>query len=171
MGQSVFKRELTLDMIYPVGSIYMSVNSTNPGTLFGGSWQRLTGRFLLGATDGGAAGGNSNANIAPGYTGGEAAHTITTGEMASHNHGQVSLTGSFGIRRDATDNVNVTFASGIVSQDLSVYGPWPSTARGANQMGDRLNFNATHTHSSVGSNSAHNTMPPYLAVYIWKRTS
>ena len=31
---------------YPIGSIYLSVNSTNPGTIFGGTWQRLTGGFL-----------------------------------------------------------------------------------------------------------------------------
>ena len=32
---------------YPVGSIYMSVNSTSPATLFGGTWQRIQDRFLL----------------------------------------------------------------------------------------------------------------------------
>ena len=32
---------------YPVGSIYMSVNSTNPGELFGGTWEQIQGRFLL----------------------------------------------------------------------------------------------------------------------------
>lgn len=41
---------------YPIGSIYMSVNSTDPGTLFGGTWTRIQGRFLLAAGDGYAAG-------------------------------------------------------------------------------------------------------------------
>ena len=65
-----------LDKVYPVGSIYMSVNSTNPKTLFGGTWVQIKDRFLL------AAGTTYKA----GATGGEAAHTLTASEMPSHNH-------------------------------------------------------------------------------------
>ena len=67
---------LTFDDIYPVGSIYMSVNSANPGTLFGGTWTQIQDTFLL------AAGSTYTA----GSTGGEAAHTLTTDEMPAHNH-------------------------------------------------------------------------------------
>lgn len=42
---------LTVDDIYPVGSIYMSVNDTDPARLFGGAWERIKERFLLGAGD------------------------------------------------------------------------------------------------------------------------
>ena len=56
---------------YPVGSIYMSANATNPGTLFGGTWSQIQGRFLL-AADG---------SHAAGSTGGEATHTLTQAEM------------------------------------------------------------------------------------------
>lgn len=38
-----------LDLVYPIGSIYISVNSTSPSTLFGGEWTQLKDRFLLGA--------------------------------------------------------------------------------------------------------------------------
>lgn len=41
---------LTFDDIYPVGSIYMSVSSTSPSVLFGGIWEALPDRFLLGAS-------------------------------------------------------------------------------------------------------------------------
>lgn len=54
---------MLLNQFYPVGSIYMSVNSSNPGTLFGGTWQRIQDRFLLacGSTyANGATGGRSN---------------------------------------------------------------------------------------------------------------
>lgn len=61
---------------YPVGSIYMSVNNTNPSLIFGGTWQQLKDRFLLGAGD----------TYQVGNTGGEAAHTLTIQEMPSHNH-------------------------------------------------------------------------------------
>lgn len=63
--------------VYPVGSIYISANSTNPGTLFGGTWTALDqGRVLIGA----------NSTYAAGTTGGEFTHTITTDEMPSHAH-------------------------------------------------------------------------------------
>ena len=40
-----------LNIIYPVGSIYMSTNSTNPSTLFGGTWKQIKDRFLLACGD------------------------------------------------------------------------------------------------------------------------
>ena len=63
-------------LLHPVGSIYLSVDAADPGTLFGGTWSRIEDRFLL------AAGGT----YAPGATGGEAAHTLTVEEMPSHSH-------------------------------------------------------------------------------------
>ena len=65
-----------LDKVYPVGAIYMSVNSTNPKALFGGTWVQIKDRFLL------AAGTIYKA----GATGGEATHTLTESEMPSHKH-------------------------------------------------------------------------------------
>lgn len=67
---------LMLDNVWPVGSIYMSVNSTNPGTLFGGTWQQIKDRFLLAC-------GSTYAN---GATGGEATHALTVNEMPTHKH-------------------------------------------------------------------------------------
>lgn len=67
---------LMLDNVWPVGSIYMSVNSTDPGTLFGGTWVRIKDAFLLSAGD------TYNA----GDIGGEAEHTLTVAEMPSHQH-------------------------------------------------------------------------------------
>lgn len=65
-----------VNLIYPVGSIYMSVNSTSPETLFGGTWEQIQGRFLLGASS----------TYAAGSTGGKATHTLTVDEMPSHTH-------------------------------------------------------------------------------------
>jgi hypothetical protein len=68
--------QLTLDQIYPVGSIYMSVTNTNPQLLFGGSWEQIKDTFLL------AAGETHTA----GSIGGEAEHKLTIDEMPSHAH-------------------------------------------------------------------------------------
>lgn len=73
-----------LDVMYPIGSIYLSTASSDPATLFGGTWQRIKDRFLLAAGDAYSAGG----------TGGEAIHKLTTSEMPAHNH-NASLTVAF----------------------------------------------------------------------------
>lgn len=62
--------------LYPVGSIYMSVNSTNPSNYFGGTWEQIKDRFLLAC-------GSTYSN---GSTGGETTHTLTVNEIPSHNH-------------------------------------------------------------------------------------
>ena len=66
-----------LDNIYPIGSIFITTNTTNPSTYFGGSWERIKGRFLLAADD-------STYKI--GKTGGEAEHTLTVDELPTHTH-------------------------------------------------------------------------------------
>lgn len=71
-----YQRSL-VDIIYPVGSIYMSANNVNPGTLFGGTWQAISGRFIL------AAGGN----YPLGTTGGSATKQLSVNEMPIHTHG------------------------------------------------------------------------------------
>jgi len=73
---SVPFKALTFDDIYPVGSIYISVNNVNPSTLFGGTWAQIKDKFLLAA-------GSAYSN---GDTGGEATHTLTVNEMPSHSH-------------------------------------------------------------------------------------
>ena len=68
-----------LNLIYPVGSVYISYTSTSPATRFGGSWMAITGRFPY-----------FNAGIG---TGGKNTHTLTVDEMPSHNH-DLHVTGS-----------------------------------------------------------------------------
>lgn len=126
--------------IYPVGSIYMSVDSTSPNTLFGGTWERLKDRFLLAAGD----------TYSAGSTGGEAYHTLTVNEMPSHNH--VGL-------YESTDNTLLNWKSGETNSVVS-----GSKVRGA--AGDPDIYTG-----STGGGQAHNNMPPYLVVYMWKRTA
>lgn len=64
------------DVIYPVGSIYISSSATSPASLFGGTWEQITDRVIVGA------GGKYDVNS----TGGAATHTLTVDEMPPHNH-------------------------------------------------------------------------------------
>ena len=117
---------------YPVGSIYMSVNSTDPGTLFGGTWERITGKFLLAATDN----GSSGASQAAGNTGGEATVALNGSHIPKTFWHTDPLTG---------DSLHLLFNSG-----------------------SNFGINAG---PSATTGTAHNNMPPYLSVYIWKRTA
>lgn len=71
---------LTFDAIYPVGSIYMSVGTTSPSVLFGGTWEKIEDTFLLAC----------GSTFALGQTGGEVNHILTIGEMPTHNHDMYS---------------------------------------------------------------------------------
>lgn len=63
-----------LDLVYPIGSIYMNTNNVNPQSIFGGIWQKIEGRFLLG----------SGGGYTLGSLGGEVTHTLTVSEMPKH---------------------------------------------------------------------------------------
>ena len=81
---------------YPVGSIYMSVNSTNPQDIFGGTWTQLKDRFLLGA----------GSTYKAGNTGGAATVTLTVDQMPSHSHTlQMLYTAAGGSAAWVADNV------------------------------------------------------------------
>ena len=75
-----------VDLIYPVGSIYMSVNSASPSDLFGGTWERIQDRFLLA----------SGSTYSAGSIGGEDSHTLTIDEMPMHSH---DITGSVSVKQ------------------------------------------------------------------------
>ena len=126
--------ENILSKVYPVGSIYMSLSSTDPKTLFGGTWERLKDRFLLAAGD----------SYSAGATGGEATHTLTKDEMPSHNH--------YAAINGGTDSYG---------QNRTTIGSFANKAQG---------YSDSSTIFATGGGNAHNNMPPYLAVYMWKRT-
>lgn len=157
MGTSTIKTQSSALAAYPIGSIYMSVNSTSPATLFGGTWERITGKFLLAATDS----GSSGASQAAGNTGGNATHTISTDEMPSHSH---TVNKQYLHRLDSSDN---NFANWSNGGSLAGWGIASTTN---NQGVTRLGIDAHSTNNS-GSGQAMDIMPPYLSVYVWKRTA
>lgn len=65
-----------LNSLHPVGSIFISTENTSPASMFGGEWEQIGGRFLLGA----------DSTYAAGSTGGEATHKLTIEEMPTHAH-------------------------------------------------------------------------------------
>lgn len=147
-----------INLIYPVGSIYSSTNSTSPADLFGGTWDAMpAGRVLL-AQGTSEWGGEYKA----GSTGGTEAETLTIEQIPSHNHD--AATNSTGAH---THNITVGY-------DVSDGSGWGKYLPGSNNT---LTTNSTGTHSHTvnisnsGGGESHNNMQPYIAVYIWMRTA
>lgn len=144
-----------IDYIYPIGSIYMSINATSPATLFGGSWTQLKDRFLVGT-----------GTYANGATGGEATHTLTRAE-------QPSVVGQLQFRQIGTGNIVDLY--GTSSTTPFTYTPGGGD-KWANQGTIQSNTTSTNKNAMIkfdngGKGTAHNNLPPYLAVYMWKRTA
>lgn len=137
-----------LDWTHPVGSIYQSTVSTNPAELFGGTWEQLSGRFLIAA----------NSTYAVGSTGGEASHTLTVAEIPSHEGHLVSNNYSGG--------TDVGSAKGKYLS-ASTMSDYEDDGHGWNLVAGNEIYLPGY---SRGGGQAHNNMPPYLAVYMWKRT-
>ena len=144
--------------VYPVGSIYMSTVSTNPATLFGfGTWEAMpAGRVLL-AQGKSSWGTTYNA----GSTGGEATHQLTVGELPAHNHS--ASTNTTGAHTHTYTWRNTQGWAG----SKSATSVWENTA--TNNTGSSGNHSHTVTINNTGNNNAHNNIPPYLAIYMWKR--
>ena len=160
-GLEVHGKKL-IDYIYPIGSIYLSVNSTSPATLFGGSWTQLKDRFLLGA----------GSTYSSGATGGAATHKLSVAEMPSHAHDTPFFNNMTNNGEMESDFIGV-FGKGVTaSQALKDTGQTSTMEMWwINQTNTAEGNEWAYLTSAKGSGSAHNNMPPYLVVYMWKRTA
>lgn len=128
----ILKTDSLLDFLYPIGSIYLSVNEADPSELFGGTWEQIKDTFLLASGD----------TYEAGATGGEAEVTLTIDEMPKHGH-------SHGFDQVAYNKQAGT--NGLAT---------------LNNSGGYVTGGIIHPN---GGDKPHNNMPPYLAVYMWKR--
>lgn len=99
-----------------------------------------------------------------GATGGEAQHVLTVNEMPSHRHDYKLFTGGLGT--GGYDAAQGKFAAAR----------FDSNGAESNEKNDGKAFTAgSHSRENhlfaTGGSQAHNNMPPYLAVNIWKRTA
>ena len=143
-----------LNMIYPVGSYYLSTKSTSPSTIFGGSWSALTGRFLY-CNSSTSTGGSNNAIVVSHN------HSASSSSAGSHNH-------------KAHSNTGVKFSCHISSSAASSVGAsryiWGGDSDNQWYWESSTTQNAgAHTHtitvSSKGSSGTNANMPQYQACY------
>lgn len=129
-----------LDAVWPVGSIYISVDATNPSEKLGGTWEVFAqGQMLLGFS--------GTHDI--GSTGGEETHILTDDEMPSHSH-------TFTYYRWKRYTTYHPERGGVRPLDTA-YAVTSSTS----------SYNSST--SIRGNDAAHNNMPPYITVGIWRR--
>ena len=185
-----------IDLIYPVGSIYMSVNNTNPSNFIGGTWVAWgAGKVPVGVNA-----ADSDFNAAE-KTGGEKTHTLTAAEMPKHthtgpshthstpNHSHTATSGSAGGHTHTTKAV--ADVGGVMVNGKGGLADLTFVAEPKTASSIASSSNGAHTHSitvssggasntgasgtgatgSAGSGSAHNNLQPYITCYMWKRTA
>lgn len=140
-----------VNTIYPIGSIYVSTSSTDPSKLFvNTTWERIQGKFLLGADN----------TYTAGSVGGEASVTLKESQIPSHKH---TLTDPGHKHSYTTNKLNR-----VSNYDRTYSNSGPDDADPVS-LNTRLSYTGI-TMASVGGGASHNNMPPYLSVYMWKRT-
>jgi hypothetical protein len=141
-----------LEIMYPVGSIYTSVLDKNPKDLFNfGTWERIQDMFLFGASD----------THPAGEEGGSETVTLTEAQMPKHNHVQTA-------RDPSADTLNPA-GTGTNPSDRTGPGPYQTTVSYQNANQQKWTTGWTMNTHSKGNSEAHDNMPPYLSVYMWKR--
>ena len=160
-GISITPTEI-LNLAYPIGSVYLSLNNTNPGTLFGGTWRRIEGFYLY-------AGSDSTLNTSGGslVTGSTA---LSIEQIPSHNH-NVAVTSS-GAHSHTTQG-----RTSAGSTTPAIFESYTGAGGTRNVNVPRSGTNGAHTHTvtqnSVGGGQGHtHTMvPPFFQVAMWIRTA
>lgn len=157
IGSTVDVTEV-LKKVYPVGSIYISTVSTNPALLFAfGTWVAFaTGRTLVGID----AGQTEFDTVEE--TGGAKTHTLTEAQLPAHRHllwAPVVVT----VTPVSLTNSN---QAGYVRDDAGA-----GDFRYAVDNGGTATDASVGRSSSIGSDTPHNNLQPYIVTYMWKRTA
>lgn len=174
LSDYVRKSEL-LNMVYPVGALYMSTSSTSPATLFGGTWERIKDRFIL-------ASGDTYTTIRG--TGGAATVTLTSAQ---------SGVPAFAVQSDDASPEHYHYPNADTPGAQFLIGAGVSRTRTAiSSSGDRYTHTTTdqnnlqmrtstdtayaqHNHQvdipARNAAQSHNNMPPYIIVNVWRRTA
>lgn len=138
----------------PIGSIYLSLTADNPTNLFGGTWERIKDTFLLAAGDTYTLGG----------TGGSIKHTHNYGLQAGGYYRDVAIESNpyaGMLNYDQNGNITVSAATNYTSYEAPINNGSENATKTVSMSHFRTIANTSYT----------SNMPPYLAVYIWKRTA
>ena len=191
-------KEVLLDFVYPIGSIYISANNVNPSEFLGGTWETTArGRMIMGDVGDGvranthannAYGGNNvmidSANynyLKAGVRGGEYVHTLTANESVDHTHGIAAsqLSHTHGVTDNGHTHLTVLSAGGSGNGVGTTTAPIGSgnfnTATSKETTGIKIQAGGPHFAETQGvtgfMGESHNNVSPYEVYYIWKRVA
>ena len=139
---SLLQKDRLMSKVYPVGSIYMSINEVSPSALFGGVWERIENAFLLAASKE--------------HPAGEAGGAVT------HSHGKGDLVAAIGTSGGTPSRIGFMHDNTHKGQTAtySIGGQ-----NGSYKEGETINHNT----AIIGETGDSSSMPPYLSVYMWVR--
>ena len=153
---------------WPIGSIYLSFNDTNPATFFGGTWERLTGGFLYGCVNNSGTGNGTGTNTGASsgntgsYSGTSGSTAITVDQMPSHYHwGIYGANGS--AKRMAGWGETTTHTGTLYEHGLTAWEDLQTGYAGGGK--GHTHSIPSHTHSL----NSHTHVVPYIAVFAWRR--
>ena len=170
-------KNLTFDDVYPVGSIYMSINPVNPATLFGGAWEAWgSGRVPIGVNTSDSdfntvekTGGAKTQSYTPtgSNSGGSVSgHTLTVNETPSHYH-TLSRSNSGGGRTDW----GLTGQGAHGGTVALVYGQTTTYLNTASTGGGKSHGHGFTQPTFTGNAATIGRVQPYITCYMWKRTA
>ncbi|MBP5325313.1 MAG: hypothetical protein J6Y86_07460 [Pseudobutyrivibrio sp.] len=182
---------LYLNMIYPVGSIYMSTKNVSPATFIGGTWRALSGYMLRAATSNVTfdtntkTGGADSVSYTPkgSNSGGSVGNTtLTVNQIPAHTHTQASCTNpgnhSHGLNSyqeyNGGGSAYRTFAysssNAVSSAATGAAGGHTHTITLNNTGGGGAHNHGFTNPTFTGTAATINTLPNYRNVYMWERT-
>lgn len=171
--QAVFtKMGQRLNDFYPVGSIYISTDNTSPATIFGGTWQSISGGILLPSNNCNLTpqGSDTSSYVAQGTVNASAAAQKSFANLPQHTHYVSDRTGHNFMSIDEIERwssgseVNGTLTAR--ASNTSTSGPIPADGKGhTHNVTIAAAFNSNKTVSTF------NTMLPSITVYAWQRTA
>lgn len=186
ISNTYLKEDDILNLVYPIGSVYISIRNVSPASFLGGTWtQFASGRTIVGVNT------SDSSFSTVELTGGEKNHTLTTTEMPSHTHTQNSHRHNNSSHSTASNHQLSTVdswsanviglqynnnAAGVgaveVSSGTQSYQTYlKKNSRKAVNAASFYSDNATATNYPTGGGESHNNLQPYITVYMWKRTA
>ena len=162
-------KTLLRDILYPIGSIYMSTEATSPADIWGGSWTQIgVGKTLVSAGTSsqtsvytvGATGGATTKSYTPAGT--NTGTAISIDQMPKHNGHIDTYSGS--LKYYMPLSVMTQYGSG--GRGWQEYSGGEVLPASNNRGGGK-----THTHTFTGTEASINVMQPWYAVYMWRRTA
>lgn len=149
---------------HPIGSIYTSLDSTNPSELFGGTWESIKGQFLL------AENAEYKEEYTAGQTGGAENVTLTANQsgVQAHSHSYCPRIQWFNNKSDyQVIRSAASYTPDVVSTG-SGYTGWMRVDDYENAL-ENGGLQWVNQDCEKDATESHTNMPPFLAVYMWKR--